>query len=231
MKLLKGILADAWSSLDSSFELLWRTVSPILLDIVVALLVLAIGLTLAGFIGDKFGVLLKKVKIGDLLDRIIFNPLSKHTGIKISASHLIGEVVKWFLIATVLIAGLDLANLTKVIDFFKQILAYLPSIITAVLIVTVGSILANFTGNVVKLITKKDNLTTTSKVAVNILAFIAALGQLVTPIVASLSGFIGALSLSKLQSDILFIGVLVIVLLASRSTVTKAVESLYKTQP
>lgn len=230
MNTLNGILKDIWKSLDTGFDTLWSVISPIVPDIVLALIVLAVGLTVAKIVSDKIGDILKWAKIGNFLDVAILVPLSKHTGIKIGAAGLVSEAVRWFLIAVALIAALDLANMTKVINFFNQVLAYLPNILTAVLIVIVGSILADFVAKVVKLITKKDNLTATSKVAVNILAFISALGQLVTPLVASFSAFISQLSLTSLQADILFIGVLLFVLLASKATVTKAVESLYKTQ-
>ena len=229
MKLLSGLLKDAWGSIDAGFDTLWSVIAPVIPNIVLALIVLAAGLTVASFVSDKIGLLLKKAKIGDFLDAIILIPLSKHTGIKIGATALVSEATKWFLVAVSLIAALDLAHMTKVISFFNQVLGYLPNILTAVLIVIVGSMLADFVGKIVKLLTKKDNLTATSKVAVNILAFISALGQLVTPIVASFSAFITQLSLSNLQADILFIGVLVFVLLASKSTVIKAVEGLYKT--
>jgi hypothetical protein len=230
MNTLNGILKDALKSLDTGFDTLWSVVSPIVPDIVLALIVLAGGLAVAKIVSDKIGDILKWAKIGNFLDVAILVPLSKHTGIKVGAASLISEAIRWFLVAVVLIAALDLANMTRVINFFNQVLAYLPNILTAVLIVIVGSILANFVAKVVNLITKRDNLTATSKVAVNILAFISALGQLVTPLVASFSTFIGQLSLTSLQADILFIGVLLFVLLASKSTVTKAVESLYKTQ-
>jgi hypothetical protein len=229
METLKGILTNGWHSLDASFDLLWSKVSPVVLPLVLILIFLAVGLWLSGFISDKLGALIKKSKVDTLTDGLL-SPVFKFTGTKVSASGVISLAIKWFLIATVIVAALDLANLGSVIDFFNQVLGYLPNIVIAALIIIVGSLVANLASYIVGIIYKngKDNLTTIAKVAVNALAFIAALSQVATPVVNSFSQFIGQLSLSKLQADVLFIGIIVLVLLASKNAINKTIESWYK---
>lgn len=227
MNILKVVTTDAVGSLNHSFNLLWSKISPILLPLVYIVLFLSIGLWLANFISDKIGSIIKKSKIDTVLDRIIA-PVLKLTGTKINPSGAVVGSIRWFLIATVVIAAFDLADLGTVIDFFNQILGYLPNVFVAALILLVGSQLANLAGAIVGTVSK-GNFTGTAKVAVNVLAFIAALSQLVTPIIGSLSNFISHLGLSKLQADVLFVGILVLALLASKNTVAKTVESLYKT--
>lgn len=227
MKFVNEILTSGWGSLHASFNLLWSKISPILLPLVLIVLFLSIGLLIVNFISDKFGAIVKKVKLDNALDRVIA-PVLKFTGTKLNLSSIVVESVRWFLIGTVLIAGLKLANLGSVIDFFNQALAYLPNIFASALILIVGSLIANLAAFIVGTVSK-GNFATTSKVAVNALALIAALSQLITPLIGSLSQFIGHLSLSKIQADVLFIGILVLALLASKNIVTKTVESLYKT--
>ena len=227
MDIFKAVTTDAVNSLQHSFNLLWSTISPILLPLFLIVLFLSIGLWIANFISDQIGALVKKSKIDTFLDRITA-PVLKLTGTKVNSSGLITGAIRWFLIALVLVAALDLADLNSVVDFFKQILSYLPHIFASALIIIVGSLLANLAAAVVGTVSK-GNFTATAKVAVNALAFIAALSQLVTPIVGSLSQFVGNLNLSKLQADVLFVGILVLALLASRNAVTKVVENLYKT--
>lgn len=227
MDKLMNIFSNAWDSLFASFSLLWTKVAPVIPDILLALLVLAIGLTLANFISGRISIVVKAVKVGDLLDNIVFDPVSKLTGVKVNANNVITLSVKWFFIATVIIAALDLAKMSKVIDFFNQALGYLPNIIVAMLIVIVGSLVAGFASFLVSSITKKENLSKAAKTAVNAFALIAALGQLATPIVSSFNQFVGGLSLNSLQANALFIGVLVAVLLASKNGVTKLVDGLH----
>lgn len=226
MKILNAITTNAWESLGSSFNLLWSKLSPILVPLAFILVFLAIGLYLAGFIGDKVAVLVKKSKIDTLLDRVLA-PTLKFTGTKVSSATLINGTIKWFLIALVLIAALDLADFHGVISFIGQIIGYLPNVFVAALIIIAGSMLADLAAYLVSLITK-NGFSSTARVAVNALALIAALSQIVTPIIGSLSQFIGQLSLSKLQADVLFIGLIVLALFASKGAVTKIVENLYK---
>ena len=227
MNILKAVTTDAVGSLHHSFDLLWSKISPILLPLVFIVIFLSIGLWVVNFISDKFGSIIKKTRIDSVLDKMIA-PVLKLTGTKINPTSAIVGSVKWFLIAIVLIATFDLADLRSVINFFNQVLAYMPNVFIAALILIVGSMLANLAAAIVGTISK-GNFTATAKVAVNVLAFIAALSQLVTPIIGSLSNFVSHLGLSKMQSDVLFVGILVLALLASKNTVTKTVENLYKT--
>lgn len=228
MGTLKAIVTGALNSLEHGFFLLWGKLSPIIPSLVVALVVLVIGSWLATFIGEKIGQLSKKAKIDDALDKIIISPISKLSGTKINISGLIGGTVKWILLATVLIAVLDIAKLSRVVDFFSRALYYLPNIFVAALIMIVGTLLADFTSGVVRLATKHDYLIDGSRLAVIVLALIAALNHVITPLSYSLNQFIAQLGLSKLQADVLIIGVIVILLLGCKNAVVKIVESLFK---
>lgn len=227
MNILKAITTNAWDSLSHSFNLLWSTLSPILLPLAYILIFLFVGLVLTGFIGDKVGNLVKQSKLDTLVDNILA-PVLKITGTKINSCGVIVGTIRWFLVAMVLIAALDLADLDSVVNFLMQIIHYLPNVFVAALIIIAGSMLANLAATVAGFVSN-NGFPTTARVAVNALALIAALSQVVTPIVGSISHFIGQLALSKLQADVLFIGIIILALLASKGVVTKTVESLYKT--
>ena len=223
MNVLNTITNSTLDSLSHSFNLLWSKVSPILLPLLLVLVFSGIGLWLAGFISDKIGALIKKIRVDGLLDKVLA-PTLKITGTKINASSVIINSVRWFLVALILIAALDLANLDNVVDFVSQIISYLPNVLVAALILIAGSMLGNLAHTIAGFVSK-NGFSTTAKVAVNALAFIAAIGQLVTPIVGSLNQVIGHLSLSKLQADVLIIGLIVLALYASKNAVAKTVEN------
>ena len=227
MNALHGILTGIWSNLQASFKLVWSVVSPHLLPLVSVIILLVAGLWIAGFIGEKIGIVIKKGKIDDGLDKVLFSHFSKLTGVKVNASDLIGEAVHWFLSAVVLIAALNFVHLSGVVDFLRQALGYVPHAMIAALIVAVGTVVADFAAYVVRFITKSENWLTTVRLAVNLFALVAALGHLITPLIGSITHFLGQLSLTGTQGNALFIGVLVVVLLASKGAVTKAIEKLY----
>ena len=227
MNVLHGILASILSNLHTSFKLVWSVISPILLPLITVVIVLVLGLWIAGFLGGKIGVVIKKVKVDEVLDKIILSHFSKLAGVKVSASGLIGEAIHWFLTAIVLIAVLNLAHMANVVDFFKQALGYLPHVVVAALIVAVGAVLADFVAYILKFVTKSKNWIVTASLAVNVFALIAALGHLITPLAGSVTKLLGQLGLSGTQGNALFIGVLVLILLASKNVVTKTIEKLY----
>ncbi len=227
MNALYGILTSVWNNLQASFKLVWSAMSPYLLPLVTVIILLVVGLWIAGFIGDKIGVLIKKGKIDDGLDKVLFSHFSKLAGVKISASDLIGSAVHWFLTATVLIAALNFLHLSSVVGFLKQALGYIPHAIVGALIIAVGTVVADFAAYVVRFVTKSDNWLTTVRLAINLFALVSALGHLITPLAGSVTHFLGQLSLSGTQGNALFIGVLVVILLASKNVVTKAIEKLY----
>lgn len=227
MNILKAVTTNAWDSLSHSFNLLWSTLSPLLPPLVYTLVFLAVGLWVVDFVGDKIGGLIKKSNVDSLIDKILA-PTLDVTGTRINSLGVINGTIRWFLIAMVLIAALDLADINGVINFVKQITHYLPDVFVAALIILAGSLLANLAATLVGFVSK-GNFPTTVRVAVNALALISALSLVVTPIVGALSHFIGQLALSKMQADVLFIGIIVLALLASKGAVTKTVETLYKT--
>lgn len=228
MKALSHIWNHVWNSVDHSFDFLWSKLAPILPKLALVVLVLIVGLWLAHFLSDFIASIIKKSKIGDLIDKHILVHVNKVIAHRASSVGLISGTIKWFLIANVLLAALDLAGLRHVIDFVNNTLGYFPNIIASVLIVLVGSLLSSFAGTVVSYVSKKDAHAATARVAVSIFAFIAALGQLITPIVALLNKFVAQLSLSSLQANVLFIGVIVLALYASKDLVAKTVTNLYK---
>ena len=229
MNAFNGILTHVVGSLHTSFNLLWSKLSPVLLPLLLILVFLAVGLWVAGFVSDKLVSIIKKSKVDTLLDKILA-PTLKLTGTKINASSVITGTIRWFLIALIVIAALDLADLSNVIDFFNQVIAYLPNVFIAALIIIVGSLLGNLAGTIVKFVAGNgnSNLVGTAKVSVSVLAFIAALSQLLTPIAASFNQFIGQLGISRLQTDVLVIGVIALVLLGSKNALIKTVEHFYK---
>lgn len=233
MEVMKRVLLNTWNSLLEGFWLLWGKLSVILPSMVVALLVLIIGSLFAIFCGSLITNLLKKCKVDQALDKTIFYPLST-LGIKINTSNLTGELVKWFMLFTVLIAAFDLAKMSRVIDFFTNALFYLPNVFVAIFIMLVGSMLSTLVVSLITILTKGEHeyLATTAKVSIYAFSAVFALSQLLTPILIYFSQFIRQLHLSQTKSDALFIGVIAFCVIAfglgCRNIATGMLEKLYE---
>ena len=206
MEVIKRMFFNSWNSLQEGFGLLLQKLSVVLPSIVLALLVLVIGTLIAIFFGHLTTTLIKKSRLDSALEKTIFRPL-EGLGIKVHLSNLVGSIVKWFLLFSVLIATFDLAKMSKVITFFTQALNYLPNVFVAVFIMIVGSLLAGFTVSLVTVLTKGEHeyLATTAKVSIYAFSAIAAFSQLLAPLIIALNRFVTQMQISPVKSDALFI--------------------------
>lgn len=229
MDTIKRISLNSWSSLRDSFDYLWGKLSGVLPSLVIAIVVLVIGSWVAVFVGNKVADLIKKGKIDSLLERTILFPLDKVLGIKINSAKFIGEFVKWLLLVTVFISVFYLAGMPRVVSFFDQVLSYARNVFVAAFIVVVGTMLAGFVASLVTIVTKGEHeyMASGTKLAINLFAFIAALHQILTPLAGAWNQLMLHLGITGLKSDALFIGIVVLLVLAFKEIVVTSVKDLY----
>lgn len=97
----------------------------------------------------------------------------------------IGGLVKWFVIVVFLVAAFDILGLTQVNLFLQQVvIAYLPRVIVAALILLVGGVVGDVTERIVVTAAKSAEVRsahfagTIAKWAVWVFAILVALSQL-----------------------------------------------------
>mgnify|MGYP001617622362 FL=1 len=107
-------------------------------------------------------------------------------GLRFALSNFVGWIVKWFFIVVILIAVTDFLGWTQVTDFLSEVALYIPNVIIAVVILTVGLVMGQFVHNVVEKSIKVSGsptpaykpLAALSKWAIIIFALLASLVQL-----------------------------------------------------
>jgi hypothetical protein len=117
--------------------------------------VLAMGIILLGgyFIAWVFGAfferLFRMIGFDHLCDRLGVNAALLRGGVKTDPSRLIGRGIYWTLIVLASIAGLGALNLTPINQFAQSLLAYVPHLVTAAVILLAGYFLSNFVSQAV----------------------------------------------------------------------------------
>lgn len=145
-----------------------------------AIILLIIGIIIGALIGKVVSVLLEKININSFFERL---GLSKAAG-KFDWAGFVGWLVEWFIIFIFLISVFDTLGLPQISQFIRDIAAYIPNIIVAVLIFIFGAIIADALSKIVKQATKTskilpaDVLATAVKWTVIIFTLFAALIQL-----------------------------------------------------
>lgn len=121
----------------------WFGIASILPGIILAIIIFIIGVIVAGLIGQAVAHVINLTKVNQLLDKTSLKEAVAKAGFHLNVGGLIGWLVKWFFILAFLVAALNILGLSQVNVFLQQIvLFYLPRVIVAVIIVVVGSILA-----------------------------------------------------------------------------------------
>ena len=67
----------------------------------------------------------------------------KRSGYNLNSGVFVGALVKWFIIVVFLMASLSMLGLDQVNAFLGQVVAYLPNVIVAVLVLLVAAIVAS----------------------------------------------------------------------------------------
>ncbi len=121
----------------------WLGLYSFLPNVILAIIIFIVGVVVAGLIAKAIAHVINLTKINGLLDRTALKEMVNKAGFHLNVGGLIGWLVQWLLILAFLVGALNLLGLSDVNMFLQQIvLFYLPRVIVAVLIVVVGSVLA-----------------------------------------------------------------------------------------
>lgn len=111
--------------------------------IVGAVVLFAIGWIIGLLIEKIIESIFKSLKVDTLLKNAGLDDVMKRTGHPLNSGIFVGALVKWFIIIAFLVASFDVLNLNQVSAFLKDVvLAYLPQVIVAVLILMVAVMVA-----------------------------------------------------------------------------------------
>ncbi|MCK5466814.1 hypothetical protein KAI56_04970 [Candidatus Parcubacteria bacterium] len=127
--MMLGLMVDFYRSLFSE-------------GIIVAMIVLVVGFIFAVGLSKAAKKVVQELRVDKTFDALGVKSFFKKGGIKFSVADLTGWIVKWFVILFALMMAVDSLGLPRVSSFLTKILDYLPNLIGALAILTVGLIIA-----------------------------------------------------------------------------------------
>ncbi len=158
--------------LTVSFQNLWLGVVSFVPNLVVAIIIVILGWLIGALFGRAVWQVFRSLRVDEALRRAGFESFLKRGGLNLDSGAFIGGLVKWFVILVFLVAAFNVLGLTQVNLFLQEVvIAYLPRVIVAALILLVGGVVgdeihsAHFAG-------------TLAKWAIWIFALLVALSQL-----------------------------------------------------
>ncbi len=118
--------------------------------IIAAVLIILAGVLVGKWLRWFTVKLLETVRLSAAIKDTAVEKFLQKAEITATIEHVIGNIVRWLVILVFFIAATNLLGLSPVSDFLTSILRYIPNVISAALILTVGVIVAGLVESLVK---------------------------------------------------------------------------------
>jgi len=113
------------------------------------LIILLVGYLIARIISWLVSVILRRSGFDPLVERLGLTGAMQGLGVKASLSTILSQAVFILLLLSFLITSTRLMGLEPVAQIFEKLLAFLPTLIAALIVFLIGGIAAQFLGNTV----------------------------------------------------------------------------------
>ncbi|MHB8595210.1 MAG: mechanosensitive ion channel family protein [Ktedonobacteraceae bacterium] len=122
------------------------------------LIILLIGWLIATAISKAVVFLLRKVGFDNMANRIGLTRMEQRVGMRLDPAGVLGKIVYWFVLLIFLIPAVDSLGLTSVSNILNSIIAYIPNVFVAIIVLFLGTLLATFVADIVRGFTSGANV-------------------------------------------------------------------------
>ena len=126
--------------------------------IFIALVIFTIGILVSQLLRSLFLQLFKVVEFDVLSEKIGLTGFLTKGGIKDKPSELLTCIFHWIMMVVVLLTTVKSLGLIMVSDLIDTVLAYVPHVVTGVLVLTIGMLVAKFIAAMVYLLAKNTDM-------------------------------------------------------------------------
>jgi len=114
------------------------------------LVILLVGWLIATAVSKAVTFLLRKIGFDRMADRIGLTRLEQRMGVKMDAAGLLGKILYWFLLLVFLVPAADALGLPAVSNILNQLVAYIPNVFVAILVLFLGALAAAVVADIVR---------------------------------------------------------------------------------
>ncbi len=204
-KMEKHMIQD-WSLITTqALQGAWQNILLFLPNLLAAIVIFILGWFVAIWIGKLIAGILSSIKFDALFDKTGWKEAIENAELKVSPSGFIGAICKWILVIVALMIATDILGWAAFASILGSIIAWVPNLLVAVIILIVAIIIADIIEKLVRMSAKKMGISFVNflgvivKWAIYIFAGLAALVQLgITPDIVKIlmMGFVGTLALA-----------------------------------
>ena len=143
-----------------------------------AIVILIIGYVVAKILQAVVSRVLKTVGFDGWMEKSGIKQFFDRAQTRETPATILGKLVFWFVFIIAITMAADALGISQVSQVLAQLIAYIPNIIAAILILILAGLLAQFVAGLVRGATGVDILGTVAQAAIMVYAVFAALTQL-----------------------------------------------------
>ena len=178
------VVNELGESLILSFSQVSGGVIALVPKIFIALVIFILGWIVGSILGRFVSQIISALKVDKAMEKLHVDTVVTRAGFHLNTGNFIGKIVEWFIVI-VLMASLEVLGLSQVNVFLQStVLAYLPNVIVAAIILVIAALISDAVNKVVVGSARAARLPSAnflggiSKWAIWIFAIIAALDHL-----------------------------------------------------
>jgi hypothetical protein len=122
------------------------------------LVILLVGWIIATAVSKAITFLLRKVGFDRLSERIGLTRLEQRMGVRMDAAGILGTITYWFLFLIFLVPAADALGIPSVSAILNELVAYIPNVFVAILVLFLGALAATFVADLVRGATASANM-------------------------------------------------------------------------
>src|ERR687898_99527 len=140
-----------------------------------AILILIVGYIVAKLLEAVVTRLLGAIGFEHWLERGGIKQFFERAETRQTPTSILGRLVFWLVFIIAIVMATDALGISQVSAVLAELIAYIPNVIAAVLILILAALLANFLAGIIRGATGSDILATVARVAIIVYAVFAAL--------------------------------------------------------
>src|SRR5215207_5356340 len=169
-----------------------------------ALIILIVGYIVAKLLQAVVGRVLQAIGFDSWMERGGIKQFFDWAETNQTPHSILGQLVFWFVFIIAITMAADALGIPQVSAVLAQLIAYIPQIIAAILILILAALLANFISGIVRGATGSDLLASIAQYAIIVYAVFAALTQLGIAVQLTANTFLIVLGAVALAGAIAF---------------------------
>jgi hypothetical protein len=114
-----------------------------------ALIILFAGYLLAKLIEKGTERFLRRLRFNQMLERGGVVQVVERTGHPLNPARVIANLIFWFVMFAIIMLAANALGMESLANVFSELVGYIPSVIAAIVIIIVGSVLGRFVGGLI----------------------------------------------------------------------------------